>query len=1231
MTVSPTPSAASKSPVVMGLIVLLVLVAVGVGVYLTRDLQRSASKQASLDCEKWTTALNEALGLLENAPGNRLADAESRLQELARQFPKEPAAVRNLAICKFLSVDPALASPDSPPVDPSTALPAIEAAMALEPASPIPHILAAKIALFKQDAVRALREYQAATRLAPDDSAIWYEIELLASGPVDEETRAQARDAVASAVRADPTNTFLLKLQLLSQAREKQPAILDTLQSLRKNIEPILPSIKQNVRVDFDDVARQLTESVKDEKWPKVEFAARLINNALTPEEWVRSDLRRLQRHPLSYIVTSFSADVCAGADGNTGPLEPRIDVRFEAQVGAQALPELPAVNALNLSDMNQDSLLDVVALVAGEVVVFSRAEATTPWAKAFSAKVREPMQGLLVADLDRDLIVKARPTPDPKATAPKDRDTAVVKPLCQAADADVIVFGPAGVQVWRNDLADDGGRELVLVEQSAEFDGLRDVLAGVLADVDHDGDLDLVLSTKAGVSLWGNVGGLKFTEITSRSALPQADLGATSLVAVDWDRDLDIDVLISGPGGQTAGWLENMRHGSLRWHEFEPQLNKLAGSTGLSVLEADAHPSWDCVGAGPSGLWIARTTTEPGGPVKSREISQISATGVARTVVGDVDNDTYPDLLAWGEAGLQLYWGLPGARFEQASILQESQPLQAVAVADLDGDGDLDLVIAQKDRLVVLDNVGGNLNHWLAVRAKGDAGDNKNQADVNELGIGSLLELKAGRRYQAQVVTGQVTHFGLGKNTSADVLRAIWTSGVSQATPLPKGQVALCREYVIGTSCPYFYTWNGTRFEFCTDACWAAPLGLQLAEGVFAQPRAWEYLTIPPGKLVPKNGQYLIQMTEELWEATYLDRMELLVVDHPADVEIFSNEKVGPPDMAAFQVHTVRNRQVPIAARDKHGRDVLNDVIQEDGVFMKGFDAEPRHGVTDEHFLELDLGPLNKPGKITLFLTGWLYPASTSLRVGLSQDQSIAPLRPPALEVPDESGQWQVVRPFMGFPGGRTKTIAVDLTGLFREGDYRLRIATNLEFLWDAAFFTVDEEPVPVQITRLSVTSADLHYRGFSKIVPRLGFAPDDYDYHSVSVAPKWAPMGGLFTRYGDVTELLQADDDEQVVFGSGDELTVSFQVPEQGPPPGWKRDFLLHNVGWDKDNDLNVVTSQVVEPLPFQAMSGYPYRADEEYPDTDRHRAYLRKYQTRRQNPIPFWRQTQRSGANP
>ncbi|MBI3863898.1 MAG: VCBS repeat-containing protein [Planctomycetia bacterium] len=1228
MSAAPDPTGRQRTRKIVWL---LVVAAVGVASYVVVEQRRAATAKATSDCEKWKTLLNEALGFLEStpesAPKNALAEAERLLTELSREFPKEPAAVRNLAICKVMQVDPLNHNPSSgvPPVDPATALPAIDAARALEPNSPVPHILAARVAQWMHDDLKAVSELQEAARFAPKDAANWYEIYFLATGAADVEIRNQEFGAIISAVEADPTNSSLLKQRMLHQAENKEKAVVETLETLLKYIEPILPAIQQAMQVDVNEMAKRLTDAVEANNWQVVLFCARQINIWITPDEWVKSDLRRVQkRHPLAFVAPEFSPAVCAGALPFTGSLEPRIDIRFRESNAEGRLPELASVTDIDLSDVDQDGLPDVIAITSAELAVFSRKAPREPWQKSMAVTVRDPMSGLLVADLDRDIIAKLKPVAATEKNPVETKNAPPAKPSCQIADVDVVVFGPAGVQVFRNDLGDDGRRVFVPVEQNEELDALRDVLAGVLADVDHDGDLDLVLSARSGVSIWSNIGQLKFTNISKRSGLPPVDLAATSLVAVDWDRDLDLDILITG---QTAGWLENLRHGSLRWRAFEPQLAKLSGSQCLNILEADGHPSWDVVGAGSAGLHLARTTTEPGGIVKSRDVKQISGDTSSRSIVGDFDNDTNPDLLAWGETGLKLYWGLPASRFEAAAAVIEPPPqsVVAVAAADMDGDGDLDLVVAESGRLILYDNQGGNKNHWLAVRSKGDSGDNQNRGDVNHLGIGSVLEIKVGRKYQAQVITGQVTHFGLGKNKSADVLRAIWTTGISQTTPKPEADVELCRLHIIGTSCPYFYTWNGNRFEFCTDACWNAPLGLQLAEGVFAEPRAWEYLTIPPGRLAPKHGKYLIQMTEELWEATYLDRMELLVVDHPADVDIFSNEKVGPAELAEFKIHTVRERRLPVAARDKHGRDVLDVVSHEDGNFMKGFDADPRHGVTDEHYLELDLGLLERPNRITLFLTGWLYPATTSLRVGLSQDKSMAPLRPPALEVPDAHGQWQVVRPFMGFPGGRTKTIAVDLTGAFLTDDYRLRIATNLEFLWDAAFFTVDEDPAPLEVVRLPVASADLHYRGFSAIFPRPGFAPDGYDYNRVSTLPKWAPMAGLFTRYGDVTELLQADDDMQVIFGSGDELTVTFDVPEKGPPPGWKRDFLLHNVGWDKDNDLNVVTSQGVEPLPFHGMSGYPYRADEQYPQTERHRAYLKKYQTRTQQPVSFWRQTQ------
>tara|TARA_B100000809_G_scaffold202626_1_gene203441 strand:- start:490 stop:879 length:390 start_codon:yes stop_codon:yes gene_type:complete len=113
---------------------------------------------------------------------------------------------------------------------------------------------------------------------------------------------------------------------------------------------------------------------------------------------------------------------------------------------------------------------------------------------------------------------------------------------------------------------------------------------------------------------------------------------------------------------------------------------------------------------------------------------------------------------------------------------------------------------------------------------------------------------------------------------------------------------------------------------------------------------------------------------------------------------------------------------------------------------------------------------------------------------------------------------------------------------------------------------------------------------------------------------------MTGNFTRFGDVTELLVSSDDHLVVLGAGDEMTLRFK--ELPPPPaGWKRDFLLYNVGWDKDANLNTVLGHHVDPLPYRGMSRYPPGLDDTPPDSPAFADYLRTYQTRRFSMRRFW----------
>jgi hypothetical protein len=95
-------------------------------------------------------------------------------------------------------------------------------------------------------------------------------------------------------------------------------------------------------------------------------------------------------------------------------------------------------------------------------------------------------------------------------------------------------------------------------------------------------------------------------------------------------------------------------------------------------------------------------------------------------------------------------------------------------------------------------------------------------------------------------------------------------------------------------------------------------------------------------------------------------------------------------------------------------------------------------------------------------------------------------------------------------------------------------------------------------------------------------------------------------------------------VIAAPGDEVAVDFPAAPLGQlPDGWTRTFLLYADGFSKEMDINSATPDHVEPLPFHAMSGYPYPPTEGYPDTPEHQKYRRLYNTRylaRPLPVPL-----------
>ncbi|MEZ5429365.1 MAG: FG-GAP-like repeat-containing protein [Pyrinomonadaceae bacterium] len=780
----------------------------------------------------------------------------------------------------------------------------------------------------------------------------------------------------------------------------------------------------------------------------------------------------------------------------------------------------------------------------------------------------------------------------------------------------DLAVADQKGFHLFRQ--TDGGNFEDVTKKTGLSAALLQKPYVGVWTlDIESDGDLDLILGPKESSPVFlQNNGDGTFRDIeTFIKTEDPADF-----ISADFDEDGDADAVLLDESG-AIHYFSNERGGTFAGKDLKNDQGKIASLAAGDIggdgrIRLIAAPMASSIVS-----FSAQTDGQNFGSETLAGFPEDFCKEKCSLKIADLDNNGANDILLSNGRETQIFLGGKDRKFSPATNKTEAS---VSSVADMNGDGRLDLIgIDAEGRPAVFLNQSAKNYHWQILRPR--AAKTEGDQRINSFGIGGEMEIRSGLLAQKQLIASPQVHFGLGESEAADVLRVIWANGYVQAEFDLKSDQVVPAEQRLKGSCPHLFAWNGQKFELVKDAPpWSPALGLKInAQDTYGVLQTEEWFKIPGEALKAKDGFYELRITGEYWESFYIDNYRLLAVDHPADTEIFTDERFAVP-LPPLKVFTT-GKPLPFARATDHNRRDVADIVRDlDENYLDGIKRGRFQGVAEEHFVELELPPdAPRDKKIWLIADGWVHPTDASINVQRGQGRTDPP-ESLAIEVEDENGEWKTVRKNLGFPAGKMKTVLLDLSGIFPENaeNRRFRLKTELEIFWDKLAWAVDLPENRNETQTLDLQEAKLNYRGFSVIEKRDDSSPEKPVYDRIlTTNQRWRDLEGFYTRFGDVLELLQKTDDRFVLANAGDELVLKFPALAE-VREGWKRDFVIIGNGWIKDGDLNSVFSKTLLPLPTHATNDYTRRptALEDDPVYRKNRADWLEYHTRYVAPTGF-----------
>ena len=236
--------------------------------------------------------------------------------------------------------------------------------------------------------------------------------------------------------------------------------------------------------------------------------------------------------------------------------------------------------------------------------------------------------------------------------------------------------------------------RSAVFPDENIISTNLSRVSSAVPADVDGDGDLDVIASVDGEdrTSWFANDGSGVFS--TERIINP--DVGGAKFVrAADLDNDGDLDIISSpGAGAVHLEWQANDGIGN-----FGTPIQIVSGSSsGLSTADLDGDGDLDVLRSRSSSNTIYWYQNDGSGGFGPEQIVTTIPASPNSVSAAELDGDGDLDVLASSSLDDTVAWfrnngtGVFGTRRVISTLVDNAQAAYAV---DLDGDGDLDVVTA--------------------------------------------------------------------------------------------------------------------------------------------------------------------------------------------------------------------------------------------------------------------------------------------------------------------------------------------------------------------------------------------------------------------------------------------------------------------------------------------------------------------------------------------------------